>query len=105
VHDSVDPRGLLKAIKEALRPGRRYICLDINTSDNLEENAGSLGAYFFSVIVLYCLTTSLAYGGEGLGTAGLTESKLRALCDEAGFSTLRKLPLENVINSVYEIEA
>jgi hypothetical protein len=39
------------------------------------------------------MTTSLAAGGEGLGTMGLTESKLRDLCRQAGFSSLRRIPL------------
>ena len=65
VHDSVDPLGLLRAIRQALSPDGIYVCLDINCS---EENAGPLGAMFHGVSVLYCMTTSLAGGGAGLGT-------------------------------------
>src|SRR5712692_2668022 len=103
VHDAVDPRGLLNAIRQALRHDGRYVCLEINCSDKLEENAGPLGAFFYSVSVLYCMTTSLAVGGEGLGTAGLPEAKLHELCSEAGFSSVRRVPLENPFNTLYEI--
>ncbi len=103
VHDAVDPRGLLKAMRQALRHDGRYVCLEINCSDKLEENAGPLGAFFYSVSILYCMTTSLAGGGEGLGTAGLPEAKIRALCTEAGFSSVRRVPLENPFNTLYEI--
>lgn len=103
VHDAVNPRGLLKAIYQALRPDGRYVCLEINSSDRLEENAGPLGALFYSVSVLYCMTTSLFGHGEGLGTVGLPESKLRALCTEAGFRRLQRVPLENPFNTLYEI--
>jgi SAM-dependent methyltransferase len=104
VHDAVDPRGLLRAIRQALRSGGTYVCLDINCSDRLEENAGPLGALFHGFSLLYCLTTSLAGGGEGLGTVGLPESKLRELCAEVGFGSVRRVPLENPFNNLYEIE-
>jgi 2-polyprenyl-3-methyl-5-hydroxy-6-metoxy-1,4-benzoquinol methylase len=103
VHDAVNPRGLLRAICEALRPDGRYICLEINSSDKLEENIGLLGAFFYSVSVLYCMTSSLAHHGEGLGTVGLPESKMRKLCAEAGFGDVRRVPMENPFNILYEI--
>jgi hypothetical protein len=103
VHDAVDPLGLLRAIREALRADGIYVCLDINCSDKLEENAGPLGAMFHGASVLYCMTTSLAGGGAGLGTLGFHEPKVRELCAEAGFGSVRRLPLENLFNTVYEI--
>lgn len=103
VHDAVDPLGLLRAIRQALKPDGIYICLEINASHNLEENAGPLGAMFYSFSVLYCMTTSLAHHGEGLGTAGANEQKLRELCQDAGFSAVQRLPLENPFNILYEV--
>ena len=103
VHDAVNPRGLLRAIHEALRPDGRYVCLEINSSDKLEENIGLLGAFFYSVSVLYCMTSSLAHHGEGLGTVGIPESKMRELCAEAGFSQVRRVPMENPFNILYEV--
>ena len=103
VHDAVNPRGLLRAIRNALRRGGRYVCLEINCSDKLEENIGLLGAFFYSCSVLYCMTTSLAHHGEGLGTTGIPESKMRELCAEAGFSNVRRVPMENPFNILYEV--
>src|SRR5215469_983812 len=103
VHDAVSPRGLLRAIREALSPDGRFVCLEINSSDRLEENIGLLGAFFYSVSVLYCMTSSLAHHGEGLGTAGIPESKMRELCAEAGFSNVRRVPMENPFNILYEV--
>ncbi len=101
VHDTVDPRGLLRAIRQALKPDGLYLCLEINCSERLEENAGPLGALFYGFSVLYCMTTSLAGGGEGLGTVGLPEPKLQDLCKEAGFGGVERVPLENPFNSLY----
>jgi SAM-dependent methyltransferase len=104
VHDAVDPLGLLRAIRQALQPDGTYLCLEINCADSLEQNAGPLGALFYSCSVLLCMTLSLAEGGAGLGTMGLPETRLRALAVEAGFSSVRRLPLENPFNTLYELK-
>jgi len=103
VHDAVDPVGLLQTIRQGLRADGIYVCLDINCSDKLQENQGPLGAMFHGFSVLYCMTTSLAGGGMGLGTLGFHEPKVRELCAEAGFSSVRRVPLENPFNNLYEI--
>lgn len=105
VHDMVDPRGALKAIRAALKPDGSYVCLEINCADNPADNTGPLAATFYSVSTFYCMTTSLAGGGEGLGTMGLPEAKMRELCSEAGFGSLRRVPIENPFNTLYEVKA
>ena len=102
VHDAVDPLQLLQSIRRALRPEGVYVCLDTNCSDKLEENANPLGAMFHGVSVFYCMTTSLANNGAGLGTLGFHEAKVRELCEKAGFSSVRRVPLENPFNNLYE---
>jgi hypothetical protein len=52
---------------------------------------------------MYCMTTSLANGGAGLGTLGFHEHRANQMCQDAGFRTVRRLPLENPFNNVYEI--
>lgn len=103
VHDSVDPGAILRAIRSALRPDGRYVCVEINCSDRPEENAGPLGTVLYGLSLAYCLPVSLADGGAGLGTLGLPESKLTELARGAGFSEVRRLPIDNPFNSVYEI--
>lgn len=49
------------------------------------------------------MTTSLSRHGEGLGTVGLPDGKLQELCREAGFSSMRRVPLENPFNNLYEV--
>jgi SAM-dependent methyltransferase len=103
VHDAVDPGGLLRAIRRALKPQGTYLCLDINCSPQLEDNAGPLGALLFGSSVLYCMSVSLAHGGAALGTCGLHHPKLDELGTAAGFGQIRKLPLENPFNNLYEL--
>jgi SAM-dependent methyltransferase len=103
VHDAVNPRGMLRAIHDALQPDGTYLCLEINCAEKPEDNHGPIGALFQSCSVLLCLTLSLSGGGEGLGTVGLHEPKLRELAGEAGFSSVRRLQMDNPFNSLYEL--
>ena len=102
VHDAVDPGGLLRAIRQALRPVGRYACVEVNCSAKLEENVGPISTLFHAFSVFYCLTTSLANQGAGLGALGLPEPKMQEMCTAAGFSSVRLLPLQNPFNNVYE---
>lgn len=102
IHDSSDPRGLLAAVRRALRPDGVYICLEIASEERLEDNAGPLGALKYSFSVLYCMTTSLANDGAGLGTCGVHEARLRELCLEAGFSSVGEIA-EDPFSKVYEV--
>ena len=104
LHDAANPRGIVGAIRRAMRPNGRYVCVEVPCADKLEENTGPLGELFHGYSVLYCMTASLARGGEALGALGVTEPKVRELCFEAGFGDVRRLPLQNPFNVVYEIK-
>jgi hypothetical protein len=99
----VEPVAVLRSIFNALKPDGVYVCLDVNCSDRLEENAGPLGCIFHGISILYCMTTSLAKGGAGLGTLGLHEHKLRELAAVVGFGDVRRVPIENPFNNLYEL--
>ncbi len=103
VHDAIDPLGLLRSIHDALRSGGRYLCLEINCSDQAADNVGPIATLLYGFSVLYCMTTSLAEGGEGLGTLGLPAPVLRQLAGKAGFTHVRQVELDNPFNSFYEL--
>lgn len=105
LHDSVDPRAIVTAIRGALAPGGRYICLEINCADRPEHNVGPLGTVLYGLSLAYCLPVSLAEGGAGLGTLGLPEGRLTELATEAGFRKVRRLPVDDPFNAVYELTA
>lgn len=105
IHDAVDPGGLLRSIQKSLNKAGKYLCLDINCSAKLDENVGPLGSLFYGCSVLYCMTTSLAHGGAGLGTCGLHEPMLKEIGGAAGFKRIQRVPLENPFNNLYELQA
>jgi 2-polyprenyl-3-methyl-5-hydroxy-6-metoxy-1,4-benzoquinol methylase len=103
VHDAADPLGLLRSIRDALHPDGRYLCLEVNCSDQPAGNVGPIAALLYGFSILYCMTTSLADGGEGLGTLGLPEPTLRQLARNAGFTHVRHVEMDNPFNSLYEL--
>lgn len=102
IHDAVDPAGLLSRIHRALRPDGRYVCLDINASHRPEENVGPLAALFYGMSIHYCMTTSLAHGGAGLGTCGFNPHVAAQMAADAGFSSIRRVEMDNPFNNLYE---
>ncbi len=104
VHDSVDPVGLMSAIRGALREDGTYLMLEMNASGDMEENRNPLGKLLYNVSTLYCMTTSLAHGGAGIG-ACMGEEKARELAYAAGFTHFRKLPIEEPFSVLYELKA
>jgi SAM-dependent methyltransferase len=101
IHDAADPHGVLQSIRKGLRPDGRYFCLEMNGAETVEGNAGPIGTLLYGFSILYCMTTSLHDHGEGLGTVGLPESKVREMCREAGFSSVQRAQIENPFNSFF----
>jgi SAM-dependent methyltransferase len=105
LHDSADPAGIVRSVRDSLSPGGRFIVLEMKASDRLEENISPLGALFYGASVLHCMSLSLGEGGVGLGTAGVTEGKLKELASAAGFANVRSIPIQNPFNTLYELTA
>jgi 2-polyprenyl-3-methyl-5-hydroxy-6-metoxy-1,4-benzoquinol methylase len=104
VHDSVDPIGLMSSIRGALAPGGTYLMLEMNASGEVEGNRNPVGRFLYNVSTLYCMTTSLAHGGAGIG-ACMGEEKARELAYAAGFTQFRKLPIDDPFSVLYAIGA
>ncbi|HEY1367857.1 MAG TPA: class I SAM-dependent methyltransferase [Gaiellaceae bacterium] len=103
IHDAVDPAGLLAGIRRSLADDGTYLWLEINCADDHADNRGPLATVMYGFSVLYCMTTSLAHGGAGLGTCGCPPAVVEQLGRDAGFGTVRELPIENPVNRLYEL--
>jgi SAM-dependent methyltransferase len=103
VHDAADPPRLLRAIREALNPGGTFVLLEMLSADDPAANVGPVATIMYGVSVLYCMSTSLADGGHGLGTYGLPAARVRELCLEAGFSSVEAFPPQDPFNALYAV--
>lgn len=103
VHDAARPFDLLRAIRHGLKDGGTYICLEADGAEHLEDNAGPVEAMMYGFSILHCMSVSLGAGGPGLGAYGLPEPKLRALCLEAGFGSVARVPVNAPFNAMYKI--
>jgi SAM-dependent methyltransferase len=104
VHDSVDPVGLMSGIRTGLREDGTFLMLEMNASGDVAENDNPLGRLLYNVSTLYCMTTSLAHDGAGIG-ACMGQHKAEELAAESGYGHFRKLPLEDPFSVLYELKA
>jgi SAM-dependent methyltransferase len=102
IHDQADPAGVLARIRNALRPGGTFLCVDIAASSNLADNLEHpLATALYSVSTMHCMTVSLAQGGAGLGTMWGQEKALEML-SAAGFAKVDVKRVEgDVLNNYY----
>ncbi len=103
VHDATDPKGLLAAIRAAVKDDGDYLMLEINCQDRAQDNVGPIATMFYGFSIFYCMTTSLAGGGAALGTCGMPESVVRELSAEAGFGEVVRSTAEDPFNVLYDI--
>jgi SAM-dependent methyltransferase len=102
IHDSVDPVGLLKSIRNALKADGTYLMVEVNVSNRPEDNINPMGRMMYSASTLYCMTVSLAHGGAGIG-ALMGEPKAREMASEAGFTHFQRLPVKDAFSVLYEL--
>jgi SAM-dependent methyltransferase len=104
LHDAADPPRLLGSIHDALAADGSYLIAEMNCADDPLDNAGPMGTLLYGISMLYCMTTSLAGGGAGLGTCGCPPGTVRRLCAEAGFSRVERLAIEDPFNALYAVQ-
>lgn len=103
VHDLANPGVAVRSIYDALEDGGSCLLLEFKVADRLEDNINPMGAMLYGWSLAYCMTTSLAMGGQGIGTCGLPESAVRELAADAGFSKVEIVPFDNPFNVVYHL--
>jgi SAM-dependent methyltransferase len=103
LHDAPGLAGLLRAVRDAVAPDGVFLVLEAGPAAGPGGPAGPAATVLYGTSVLYCLPTSLAQGGPGLGTLGLTADRIRQYCGQAGFRSVRPVPQMNPFHALYEI--
>ena len=105
LHDMTRPDDALAAIRSALRDDGTLLVKEIRCVETLRDNmANPMLAMMFGFSVTSCMSSATSEpGGMGLGTVGLPESRLRALTEAAGFSSLVRHDPGEPSNVYYEV--
>lgn len=102
IHDMAFPRRALTGIRKALKPGSVLLWSEADASDRLEDNLNPFGRSLYGASTMHCMRVSLAQGGEGLGVV-VGENRARALAEEAGFTSFKRLPVKNPYHQIFEL--
>ena len=101
IHDQTQPTKVLKAINGSLNNGGFFLMQDIAASSKVEKNIGSqLAPTLYTISTMHCMSVSLAFNGEGLGTMWGKELAVKKL-DEAGFKDIKVKNIEGDIMNYY----
>jgi SAM-dependent methyltransferase len=107
LHDLGDPVGALMQAKDVLAPSGAALLVEPLAADRVEDNLTPSGRMFYAVSTLICTPNAVSqvagsHGTSPLGTqAG--ESLLRATAEAAGFTRIRRVPVDAPLNLVMEL--
>lgn len=102
LHDMGDPVGAARHIRQALKPDGTWLLVEPFANDKAEDNHNPVGRIFYSASTMICTPASLSQEvGLGLG-AQAGEARLRAVCEEAGFTRFRRAA-ETPFNLIFEV--
>jgi SAM-dependent methyltransferase len=103
IHDQAQPRKVLANIAKALRPDGVFLLADIAASSDVGKNIDNPWApLFYTWSTFHCMTVSLAYDGEGLGTCW-GEELAKELLTEAGFGSVETTRVDGDPINIYYI--
>lgn len=103
IHDQVQPTKVLKAINASLNNDGFFLMQDIAASSKVEKNIDSLLApTLYTISTMHCMSVSLAFDGEGLGTMWGKELAVNKLT-EAGFKDITVKKVEGDIMNYYYV--
>jgi len=102
IHDQVHPARVLKGIYDSLKTGGTFLCVDVAASSHLQDNIDHpLAPFLYSTSTMHCMTVSLAYDGDGLGTVWGEQKALEMLA-AAGFKDIEVKRVEgDILNNYY----
>lgn len=104
LHDMPYPVDSLRRMRDLAAHDGVVIVGDEAANDSLAENKNFLGQLFYNFSVLHCLPQAMVFpGAVGTGTV-LKPSTLKRYANEAGFSSVEALPIENDFWRFYLLE-
>ncbi len=103
IHDMAYPVKALRRMHELAAPDGAVLIADEAVSESLEENRNFLGHLLYNFSVLHCLPQAMAYPGAAATGTIIRPSTLRNYAQEAGFTRVDILPIENPFWRFYRL--
>ncbi len=102
LHHFPHPVKEMEAIRKALAPNGSYLIMEDRLSSEPNKNITAAGRVAYGSSTLACLHDSMADNGAALGTCN--EQDVRRLAQQAGFKSIRQLPLDNPHIALYQLK-
>jgi len=104
LHDMADPVGALHAARAALTAGGTVLVVDEKVADSFDAPGDEVERMMYGWSVTHCLPTQLAeQPSAALGTV-LRSPTVRELAEQAGYSSVGVLPVENDFFRLYRLD-
>lgn len=102
LHDLGDPGGALRRARELLNGEGAVLLVEFAAGDRLEDNLTPMGRLLYASSALVCTPNAIAQGAtDPLGTAP-GEAQLTGLARDAGFTRVRRVPVDAPFNLLLE---
>lgn len=102
-HDLGDPVGVLRHTREALGADGTVLLVEFAAADRLEDTVTPVGRLLYAASALVCTPNALAQGAiDPLGSSP-GEGRLSRVAAGAGFSRVRRVPVDAPLNLLLEL--
>lgn len=95
LHDMPYPVQALARMRELAAPNGAVLIADEAVGETLEENTNFMGHLFYNFSVLHCLPQAMGFPGSAQTGTVIKPSTIRRYAEEAGFSGVDVLDIEN----------
>ena len=95
LHDMPYPVQALASMRELAAPDGAVLIADEAVADTLEENTNFMGHLFYNFSVLHCLPQAMGFPDSAQTGTVIKPSTVRRYAEEAGFSSVEVLDIEN----------
>jgi 2-polyprenyl-3-methyl-5-hydroxy-6-metoxy-1,4-benzoquinol methylase len=105
VHDMSDPVSALRTMRRLSRDGGTVIIVDERVHEEFSPEGGDIERLMYGFSVMHCLPVGMVdQPSAGTGTV-MRPGTLRSYAEEAGFSRVEILPLDNLFFNFYRLHA
>lgn len=102
LHDMGDPVGAARHVRETLAADGTWMIVEPFAGDDVADNLNPVGRLFYAASTLICTPAAMCDPDSPALGAQAGEARLRQVCEEAGFTRVRRVA-ETPVNLVLEV--